>query len=73
MSLLLGSINIFNLMELRDLALIAVMFYTFARIGAVLRMQVKDYFPKGKRYWFRLHEKGGKYHEVPAHHTVEEY
>jgi integrase len=23
--------------------------------------------------WLRLHEKGGKYHEVPAHHQVEEF
>ena len=23
--------------------------------------------------WFRLHEKGGKHHEVPAHHNAESY
>jgi integrase len=27
----------------------------------------------GKRWWLRLHEKGGKVHEVPAHHMLEEY
>ena len=27
----------------------------------------------GKRGWFRLHEKGGKRHEVPAHHNAEAY
>lgn len=27
--------------------------------------------PKGKRWSFRLHEKGGKRHEVPAHHKAE--
>jgi integrase len=36
-------------------------------------MDVADYLPRGKRYWFRLHEKGGKLHEVPAHHKAEEY
>jgi integrase/recombinase XerD len=36
-------------------------------------MRVEDYFPQGKRWWLRLHEKGGKYHEMPAHHTLEEY
>jgi integrase/recombinase XerD len=46
---------------------------SFGRVSAVISMQVKDYFPKGKRYWFGLHEKGGKYHEVPAHHLAEEY
>jgi integrase len=29
--------------------------------------------PNGKRSWVRLHEKGGKFHEVPAHHTLEAY
>ena len=36
-------------------------------------MQVQDYYPDGKRWWFRLHEKGGKRHEVPAHHNAEKY
>ncbi|MGV6852620.1 MAG: tyrosine-type recombinase/integrase [bacterium] len=36
-------------------------------------MRVKDYYPNGKRWWIRLHEKGGKYHEMPAHHTLEAY
>ncbi|RZM77815.1 tyrosine-type recombinase/integrase [Leptolyngbya iicbica] len=70
---LLSSIDTSNVMGLRDRALIATMFFSFARIGAVLGMNVGDYFPKGKRYWFRLHEKGGKYHELPTHHTAEEY
>lgn len=58
---------------LRDRALVAVMVYSFARIGAVLNMKVEDYYQNGKRWWFRLHEKGGKYHEVPAHHNAEAY
>ena len=49
------------------------MVYTFARIGAVVGMKVEDYYPNGKRWWLRLHEKGGKFHEVPAHHNAEEY
>jgi integrase/recombinase XerD len=58
---------------LRDRALIAVMVYTFARVSAVVSMKVEDYYQDGKRWWFRLHEKGGKRHEVPAHHNGEEY
>ena len=27
-------------------------------------------FPKGKRWWVRLHEKGGKRHEMPAQPLV---
>lgn len=61
---------------LRDRALIALMVYSFARVGAILKMEVRDYYPgggNGKRWWVRLHEKGGKDHEVPVHHAAEEY
>lgn len=51
---------------LRDRALIGVMIYTFARIGAVLQMNVCDYYSQGRRGWVRLHEKGGKEHEAPC-------
>ncbi len=61
------------LVGLRDRALIAVMVYSFARINAVLDMKVCDYFVQGRRGWVRLHEKGGKEHEVPCHHNLELY
>jgi len=70
---LLDSIDTSHVVGLRDRALIGVMVYSFARVSAVVKMKVKDYYPNGKRYWLRLHEKGGKYHEVPAHHTAEGY
>jgi len=50
-----------------------VMVYTFARISAVVAMRVEDYFPNGKRWWVRLQEKGGKRHEMPAHHKLEQF
>jgi site-specific recombinase XerD len=62
-----------DIVGLRDRALLAAMFFTFARVGAVVGMAVEDYFPQGKRYWLRLQEKGGKQHEMPAHHTLEGY
>jgi site-specific recombinase XerD len=61
------------LIGLRDRALLGVMVYTFARINAVLEMKVSDYFVQGRRGWVRLHEKGGKEHEVPCHHNLELY
>jgi len=59
----------------QHLAAIRMLFdwLAFARIGAVVAMRVEDYYPKGKRWWVRLHEKGGKRHEMPAHHTLEAY
>ncbi|MEW6363699.1 MAG: tyrosine-type recombinase/integrase [Acidobacteriota bacterium] len=68
---LLDSIDTGSVVGLRDKALISVLVYSFARIGAALAMKVEDYYPQGKRWWFRLHEKGGKRHDVPAHHKAE--
>jgi site-specific recombinase XerD len=70
---LLDSIDTSTVVGLRDRALISVMTFAFARIGAVVAMRVEDYYPKGKRWWVRLHEKGGRRHEMPAHHNLEAY
>ncbi len=70
---LLDSIGDGDLVRLRDRALISVCLYSFARIEAALGMDVGDYYPNGKRWWFRLREKGGKPHDMPAHHNAEAY
>ena len=62
-----------DLIGLRDRALIGLMAYSFARIGAVLQMKVGDYFVQGRRRWVRLHEKGGKEHDVPCHHNLDHF
>jgi site-specific recombinase XerD len=57
---------------LRDRALIALMTFTFARVGAAAgKMRVEDVYVQGRRTWARLHEKGGKRHEMPCHHKLE--
>lgn len=70
---LLDSIDTSHVVGLRDRALIAVMTYSFARIGAVVGMKVRDYYSQGRRAWFQLREKGGKFHKVPVHHKAMEY
>jgi integrase/recombinase XerD len=70
---LLDSIDVSHVVGLRDRALIGLMVYSFARVSAVVHMKVRDYYQNGKRWWIRLHEKGGKFHEVPVHHLAEEY
>lgn len=70
---LINSIDVSTIIGLRDRALIGVMVYSFSRVSAATAMRMEDYFQSGKRWWFRLHEKGGKRHEVPAHHNAEEY
>jgi len=70
---LLDSIDTTSLPGLRDRALIALLTYTFARVGAAIAMRVEDYFVQGRRGWVRLHEKGGKEHEMPTHHKLDQY
>jgi integrase/recombinase XerD len=70
---LIDAIDTTSLPGLRDRALIGLMVYTFARVGAVISMRVEDYFVQGPRGWVRLHEKGGKEHEMPAHHNLDRY
>lgn len=67
---LLAAIDTTTLIGLRDRALIGMLLFTFARISAVTAMRVGDYYPIGKRWWVRLHEKGGKEHIMPVHHTL---
>jgi len=69
---LLDSIETTTLRGLRDRAIIATMIYTFGRVGAVITMRVEDYYSQGRRGWMRLHEKGGKRHEMPCNHVLEE-
>ena len=68
---LLNAINTSTAIGLRDRALIGLMVYTFARVGAVLQMRVEDVYVQDRRSWVRLHEKRGKKHEMPCHHNLE--
>lgn len=62
---LLGAISTETVRDLRDRALIATLTYSFARIGAALKMRVEDLRPKGASWQIRLHENGGKHHTMP--------
>jgi integrase/recombinase XerD len=70
---LLDSIDISTPIGLRDRALVGLMVYSFARIGAALNMKVEDIYTQNRRLWVRLQEKGGKQHEMPCHHNLEDY
>ena len=61
------------LIGLRDRALIGLMGYTFARVGAAVQMKVEDYYIQKRRGWVRLHEKGGKVNELPCNHNLEQF
>jgi site-specific recombinase XerD len=69
---LLDAIPVDTVRNLRDRALIATLTYSFARIGAALKMKVEDLRPKGAGWELLLHEKGGKQHVMPCHHALAE-
>jgi site-specific recombinase XerD len=69
---LIDAIPTDTLRDLRDRALIATLTYSFARIGAALKMKVEDLRPHGASWQLRLHEEGGKEHAMPCHHALAE-
>jgi site-specific recombinase XerD len=62
-----------RIVGLRDRAMIALLTYTFSRVGAAVKMRVEDVYTQSRRTWVRLHEKGGKRHEMPCHHKLETF
>ncbi len=70
---LIDAIDTTTVIGLRDRALIGLMVYSFARIGAAIGMRVEDVYTQNRRLWVRLHEKGGKQHAMPCHHNLESY
>jgi site-specific recombinase XerD len=69
----LDAIDVTSHAGMRDRALIGLMVFAFARIGAALAMKVGDVFTQDRRLWVRLREKGGKRHEMPCHHNLDAY
>ena len=70
---LLDSIGVSTVAGLRDRALIGLMVYSFARIGAALGMEVEDVYTQNRRLSVGLSEKDGKRHAMSCHHNLEEY
>ena len=63
---LLSSVNIWHVVGLRDRAIIAVLIYTAARVGAVARLRMRDFCETGNQYSLRFLDKGGKSREIPV-------
>jgi|HubBroStandDraft_4_1064222.scaffolds.fasta_scaffold352590_2 integrase/recombinase XerD len=71
--LLFSGIDTRQLVGLRDRAIIATMFYTFARVSATIALKVEDYYAVGRDYWLRLQEKGGRENCVLACYVLADY
>src|SRR5512142_336475 len=68
---LLESIDVSNVVGLRDRAVLAVLAYTAARVGAVAKLTFKSLKHDGTQYSLRFSEKGGKSREIPVRHDLE--
>ncbi len=70
---LLASIDTGHLIGLRDRAIIGVLIYTAARVGAVAKLSRGDLTSDGSQWCLRFAEKGGKSREIPVRHDLEQF
>jgi len=69
---LFDSIGAEDVIDLRDRAILSLMLYTFARVGAVVKVDGRHYEAGTARATVALHEKRGRFHRVPCHHQLHE-
>ncbi|MEM7785676.1 MAG: tyrosine-type recombinase/integrase [Planctomycetota bacterium] len=67
---LLASINLASQIDYRDHAIISTLIFTAARVGAIARLQVKDFVDEGHRYTLNFVEKRGKHRSIPVRHEL---
>lgn len=67
---LLHSIDTSSIVGLRDRAIIGILIYTAARVGAVSSLRRRDFYDLGDQYCIRFSEKGGKSREIPVRHDL---
>jgi integrase/recombinase XerD len=67
---LFHSIDAGNVVGLRDRAVLGVLAYTGARVGAVAKLRLSDYRNLGEHRVLHFKEKGGKDREIPVRHDL---
>lgn len=70
---LMRSIDTSHVVGLRDRAIIAIMIYTAARVGAVATLRRSDFYDLGDQHCLRFSEKGGKSREIPVRHDLQRF
>ncbi len=68
---LLKSIDTTDVIGLRDKAIISILIYTAARVGAVAKLRVRDLYDSGDQYCLHFDDKGGKSREIPVRHDLQ--
>lgn len=70
---LMQSLDTSHVVGLRDRAIIAIMIYTAARVGAVAALRRGDFYDLGDQHCLRFNEKGGKSREIPVRHDLQQF
>lgn len=70
---LMQSLDTNHVVGLRDRAIIAIMIYTAARVGAVAALRRGDFYDLGDQHCLRFSEKGGKSREIPVRHDLQRF
>ena len=70
---LMQSLDTTHIVGLRDRAIIAIMIYTAARVGAVAALRRSDFYNLGDQHCLRFSEKGGKSREIPVRHDLQHF
>ena len=70
---LLGSLDLSRVVGLRDRAVLGVLTYTGARVGALARLRCGDLQQQESQRVLRFTEKGGKQREIPVRHDLDEW
>lgn len=68
---LFASIGTGDVVALRDRAVLGVLAYTGARVGAVAKLRLMDLRDHGDTRVLRFREKGGKEREIPVRHDLD--
>lgn len=70
---LMESFDIDSAVGLRDRAIVGILIYTAARVGAVAKLRRQDFYDLGDQHCLRFSEKGGKSREIPVRHNLQNF
>jgi len=70
---LVRSIDTSHVVGLRDRAIIGILIYTAARVGAVATLRRANFYNASDQHCLRFSEKGGKSREIPVRHDLTQF
>ena len=68
---LIASVDASDVVGKRDRAIIATLVYTAARVGALAKLTLRDFYDTGDQWCLNFHDKGGKARIIPCRHDLQ--